>query len=89
MDDAFSDFKAWYLSKPLFTRTFLTGVFVLAALVSLGIVTPYALTYTFREGILHFQLWRPLTAGFFMGKFSFSILFQMYFAYMFLSKTET
>lgn len=47
MDDAFSDFKAWYLSKPLITRSFLTGVFVLAAVISLGLVSPYSLTYTF------------------------------------------
>jgi len=52
MDDAFSDFKSWYFSKPLVTRTFLTGVFILAALVSLGIVSPYSLTYTFKEGFL-------------------------------------
>lgn len=89
MDDAFSDFKSWYLSKPLVTRSYLTGVFILAAVVSLGIVSPYALTYTFKETIFSLQLWRPITAAFFMGKFSFSILFQMYFAYMFLSKTET
>lgn len=87
MDDAFSDFKSWYFSKPLATRTYLSGVFLLAALVSLAIVSPYGLTYTFKETIFQFQIWRPLTAGMFMGKFSFSILFQMYFAYIFLSKT--
>lgn len=87
MEDAFSDFKSWYLSKPLVTRSYLTGVFILAAIVSLNIVTPYALTYSFKETFFSLQLWRPITAGFFMGKFSFSILFQMYFAYMFLSKT--
>jgi hypothetical protein len=87
MEDAFSDFKAWYFSKPLVTRTYLSGVCLLATLVSLAIVSPYGLTYTFKETIFSFQIWRPLTAGVFMGKFSFSILFQMYFAYTFLSKT--
>ena len=87
MDDAFSDFKSWYFSKPLVTRTYLSGVFLLAALVSMAVVSPYGLTYTFKETIFNFQIWRPFTAGVFMGKFSFSILFQMYFAYIFLSKT--
>jgi hypothetical protein len=47
MEDAFSDFKAWYFSKPLVTRSYLTGTFLLAVLVSMGIVSPYSLTYTF------------------------------------------
>lgn len=87
MEDAFSDFKSWYFSKPLVTRTYLTGVFMMAALVSLAIVSPFALTYTFKETVFSFHIWRPFTAAVFMGKFSFSILFQMYFAYVFLSKT--
>lgn len=87
MDDALSDFKAWYFSKPLVTRTYLTGVFLLSTLVSLNVVSPYSLTYTFKEAVFQFEIWRFITAGFFLGKFSFGLLFQMYFAYMFLSKT--
>lgn len=86
MDDALADFKAWYFSKPLVTRSYLSGVFLLSTLVSLNIVSPYSLTYTFKQAIFDFEIWRPVTAGFFLGKFSFSLLFQMYFAYMFLSK---
>jgi hypothetical protein len=87
MNDAFSDFKSWYFSKPLITRSYLTGVFILAALVSLGITSPYSLIHSFEDTFMKFQIWRAITAGFFMGKFSFSILFSMYFAYIFLSKT--
>ena len=47
MEDAFSDFKSWYFAKPLVTRSYLTGTLILAMLVSLGVVSPYSLTYTF------------------------------------------
>lgn len=89
MDDSLADFKAWYMSRPLITRSYLAGCIVLTILVSLGVLNPYALTYTFREGFMQLELWRVVTAGLFMGKFSFGFIFEMMFAYQFISKTES
>lgn len=38
---------------------------------------------------MNFELWRPFTAGLFMGKFSFGFIFEMMFAYQFINKTES
>lgn len=89
MEDAFSDFKSWYLSKPLVTRSYLTVVFILAAIVSLGFLSPYSFVYTFKQTFFEFEIWRPFTALAFLDKFSFSLIFKMYFAFMFINKTET
>jgi hypothetical protein len=47
------------------------------------------LFYTFESGFLHLQIWRPFTALFFMGKFDFSFLFNIYFAFIAVNKVET
>lgn len=86
MDDPASEFKQWYMGQPVVTRTYLTGTFILACLVSLGMVSPYSLFYTFSDGILGLEIWRVATALVFQGKFSFGLLFSMYFCYFALSK---
>ena len=83
-----TEFKAWYMSKPVVTRTYLTGAFLLACLVSLKIVSPFLMFFTFNQAVLEFEIWRFLTALFFQGKFSFGFIFSMYFCYFALSKNE-
>ncbi len=58
-------------------------------LITLGIVTPKLLFYTPSLAFLELNLWRPFTALFFMGKFSFGFIFNMYFAFIAISKVET
>ena len=89
MDDPVTEFKQWYLGQPVVTRTYLTVAFVLACLVSLKIVSPFAMFYTFDDAILNVQVWRIATGLFFQGKFSFMLLFALYFCYFALSKNET
>lgn len=88
MEDPATEFKEWYLKQPVVTRTYVTGAFVLACLVSLRMVTSFSLFYTFDDGILNMQVWRLFTAFFFQGKFSFSFLFAMYFCYFAISRNE-
>ena len=86
MNEGIQDFKTWYLNQPLVTRTYLAAALTVTIIISLHLVSPYSLTYTFREGFMHLQLWRPFTALVFMGKFDFGTIFTMYFAYLALSK---
>jgi Der1-like family len=44
------------------------------------------LFYTFNTAFLELNIWRPFTALFFMGKFDFNFIFNIYFAYIALSK---
>lgn len=89
MEDAFEEFKGWYMTRPFFTRTYLSVCVGITLLVSLRVVAPQILAYTFRTGIMKLQLWRPFTALVFMGKFDFSFLFNIYFAYIAVNKVET
>ena len=89
MDDAWSEFKVWYNSKPLVTRSYLAGCVGVTLLVTLGLLNPMTLLYSPRATFFELNLWRPFTALFFMGKFSFGFLFNIYFAYIALLKVET
>jgi hypothetical protein len=89
MDEALGDFKAWYFTKPLFTRTYLTVCTVFTLLISLRLVGPLMLLYSFEATFFKLQLWRPFTAIVFMGKFDFGFIFNIYFAYTAISKVET
>lgn len=86
MEDAFGDFKTWYFAKPLVTRTFLAICVAVTLLMTFGLVSPYTFLYTFRQTFFEFNLWRPFTALFFLGKFDFGFLFNLYFAYIALNK---
>lgn len=89
MEDGLADFKAWYFTKPIFTRTYLSICTVLTLLITLQLVNPMILLYTFDATFFKFQLWRPFTAMVFMGRFNFSFIFNAYFAYIAISKVET
>lgn len=89
MENAVEDFKGWYFTKPLFTRTYLTLVTLVTLMITLRVVAPLSLAYSFRTAFLRLQIWRPLTALLFMGKLDFSFLFSIYFAYIAISKVET
>ena len=54
MDDPLSEFKSWYLKQPILTRYYLTGAFVIAILVSLGLASPYSFYYTFDTAFKQF-----------------------------------
>jgi Derlin-2/3 len=84
-----SEFKTWYFSKPLVTRTYLAICTAMTLLITLQLLNPKLLYYTFSTAILELNLWRPFTALFYMGKFSFSFIFNIYFAFIALSKVET
>ena len=86
MEDALADFKIWYFSKPLFTRTYLAICTAVTLLITLKLLSPMTILYTFKNAFLHFQIWRPFSALFFMGKFDFSFLFNIYFAYIAIHK---
>jgi Derlin-2/3 len=58
-------------------------------LITLGLVNPMYLYYTFQTAIMEFNIWRPFTALFYMGKFSFGMIFNLYFAFIAISKVET
>ena len=84
-----TEFKAWYFSKPLVTRTYLAICTVFTLLITLQVLNPIILFYTFRTAFMEFNIWRPFTALFYMGKFSFGFIFNMYFAFIAISKVET
>ena len=63
--------------------------FIMACLLSFKVITPLELYYDFSLTVWDLDLWRPFTSLFFQGKFSFSFLFAMFFAYFGLSKVET
>ena len=50
------------------------------------LVSPMILLYTFESAFLKLQIWRLVTAMFFMGKFNFAFIFNIYFAYVAISK---
>jgi hypothetical protein len=55
-------------------------------LITVQVLNPMLLFYTFKLTFMEFNIWRPFTALFYMGKFSFSFIFNIYFAYIALSK---
>lgn len=87
MDDAFGDFKSWYLSKPLVARTYVTISFILAAAFGLQLLAYPYIPYTFGLTFFDFEIWRPFTSLFFQGRFNFMFLFSMFFAYFAISRT--
>lgn len=89
MDDPIQEFRNWYFTKPVVTRTYMTGSVILGILTVLNILTPYNLYYDFTSGILNFQVWRLFTTVLFHGKLSFSFIFSMYFANYALNHVET
>lgn len=89
MDDPIQEFKQWYRSQPVVTRTYMAGAFIISVLLSLKLVDGFSLTYTFGTTFYDLHLWRPLTALLYQGKFGFPFFFAMYFAYFGISRVET
>ena len=89
MDDPVLEIKNWYLSKPLVTRSYIAVSTLLALLLTLNIISPYALYYTFTDGVIGLEIWRLITTVFFHGKLSFNFIFSMFFAYFALNNVET
>ena len=71
------------------TRTYLAICAGMTLLITLQVLSPQLLYYSFRLAFMELNLWRPFTALFFMGKFSFGTIFNMYFAFIAISKVET
>lgn len=86
MEDGFRDLKAWYFSKPLVTRTYLAICVGMTMTITFKLVNPMMLFYTFDSAIWNLQIWRIFTAFFYMGKFDFGFLFNIYFAFIALNK---
>lgn len=86
MDEGFKEFKAWFFSKPLVTRTYLAICVGMTLAITLKLANPMNLFYTFDAAIMNFQIWRIFTPFFYMGKFDFGFLFNMYFAFIALNK---
>lgn len=89
MEDPVQEFKQWYRSQPVVTRTYIAGSFIIACCLSLKFIEGFSLTYTFQTAFLELNLWRPLTALLYQGKFSFPFFFAIYFCYFGISKVET
>jgi len=68
------------------TRSYLAVCVVMTLLITLGVINPMLLYYTPSLTFLEFNIWRPFTALFFMGKFDFGFIFSLYFAFMALNK---
>lgn len=71
------------------TRTYLAICTGMTLLITLGVLHPKMLYYTPSAAFLELNIWRPFTALFYMGKFSFGFIFNMYFAFIAISKVET
>lgn len=54
MDEGFRDFKAWYLTKPIVARTYVTVSLLLAALFGLQVISYAVIPYTFNLTIFSF-----------------------------------
>lgn len=70
------------------TRTFVTSIFVVTVLVTLGIMDPYLLVLDWTMIVNKFHIWRLATCVLFFGPFSMQWMFQMYFLTSFGTKLE-
>ena len=80
--------EEWYKNMPIMTRTFVTSIFVVTVLVTLGIMDPYLLVLDWPMIVNKFHIWRIATCVLFFGPFSMQWMFQMYFLTSFGTKLE-
>ena len=52
MEDAMTDFKAWYKRQPVFTRTYLSVCVVVTLMITLKMVNPFNLLYDLIQAFL-------------------------------------
>ncbi|KAI8063801.1 Der1-like family-domain-containing protein [Gongronella butleri] len=82
------DFKNWYQSLPLVTRTVLATTVVSSALSTFHVLPMGAMVLHWPSVARQFQLWRLVT-NFFVGPFKLDMAFNLYLFYMYASKVET
>jgi hypothetical protein len=68
----------WYWELPIITRIYFTGTFLLTALCSLDVLSPFQLYYS-SSAIARGELWRLVTNFFYFGNIGIDFLFHMYF----------
>ena len=56
MDEGFKEFKAWFFSKPLVTRTYLAICVGMTLAITLKLANPMNLFYTFDAALMNFQI---------------------------------
>ena len=72
------DIADYYKALPTFTRYYLTGTIVLAALATFHIVDAYALALFPEQATWGLQVWRFATSFLFFGEFSFMFLMGLF-----------
>jgi hypothetical protein len=56
MDNPVGDFKVWFRSLPLFTRTFISGSFIIACLLSLKLMSIYTFIFDLHSTIFRLNV---------------------------------
>jgi hypothetical protein len=88
-EDPIADFLQWYRERNLVTKVFLTVSFLLAlSTTSLFGWNPRSFYYTYYSAIEMGEIWRTVTALFFLGRFDLSYFLQAYLSYLILYYTE-
>ena len=64
----------WYFELPIITRVYFTGTFLLTALCSLDVLSPFQLYYSW-SAIARGELWRLVTNFFYFGNIGIDFLF--------------
>ena len=80
--------EQWYYNLPIVTRVGLTIFFSTTLLFQMGVLDPSLIILHWPMIYQKLQLWRLFTGSFFLGKFSFNLVFQLYFFTSFGSKLE-
>ncbi|KRX08303.1 hypothetical protein PPERSA_01764 [Pseudocohnilembus persalinus] len=83
------DFKVWYNQQPFLSRTYLTCVILTTTVVSFGIISPYHINLDLVKVFSSVQIWRLITNFFFVGTFSFNIIFALFFLHFAISRIES
>ena len=87
-NDPIADFLAWFRTRPVVTKTFMTISFIIAIINSLGYFSIYDVYYTYQEGIQNGQWWRIFTSLVYLRNFGFVFLAKSYMAYLVLYYAE-
>lgn len=80
-------FEQWLESLGPVTKACLGLIVGLAAVSTFGMLSPYSILLT-KEALFSLQLWRFVTAAFFLGSFSFPWIMSVFMFYTFLNYNE-